>query len=103
MPILKPVISMAVAGAIALSAYTHLNADNRGQIASVEKVVVDTVGSGIGWLSATIASWVPYRLPEMQPNGDIVIKRLPPAEQPQPSERDLPETGPPPAAAATNT
>ena len=89
-PILKPVISIAVAGVVALSAYAHLDEGQRGKVASVEKAVMDTVGSGIDWVSATIAAWVPYRLPRMEPNGDILIKRLPPEQ-------------PPPAPSATNT
>ena len=102
MPILKPVISMAIAGAIALSAYAHLSDNQLGRIASVEKAVVDTVGFGFGWLSETISDWVPYRLPEMQPNGDIVIKHLSPEES-GPAEEAPPETKLPPPPAATNT
>jgi len=101
-PILKPVISIAIAGVLALSAYAHLDEGQRGTIASVEKVVVDTVGSGIAWVSGTIAAWVPYRLPHMEPNGDIVIKRLSPA-QPPPVEKSVPEIEPPPVPPATNT
>jgi hypothetical protein len=101
-PILKPVISLAIAGAIALSAYSHLNDGQRGTIASVEKTVVNTVGSGIGWLTGTIASWVPYRLPQVQPNGDIVIKHLSP-EEPPPAEGGVPEIEPPRVPTATNT
>ena len=101
MPILKPVISIAIAGAVAVSAYVHLTDGQRGKIATVEKAVMDTVDSGIGWLSGTIAAWVPYRLPQVQPNGDIVIKHLSPAE-PQPAERSPPDVQPP-VAAPTNT
>lgn len=102
MPILKPVISIAIAGAVAASAYTHLTDGQRGKIATVEKAVMDTVDSGIGWLSGTIAALVPYRLPQVQPNGDIVIKHLTP-ESPQPTEKSSPLEAQPPAAAPTNT
>ena len=101
MPILKPVISIAIAGVLALSAYAHLDEGQRGTIASVEKVVVDTVGSGIAWVSGTIAAWVPYRLPHMEPNGDILIKRLSP--EPPPAEKSPPDIEPPPVPSATNT
>jgi hypothetical protein len=101
-PILKPVISIAIAGAVAVSAYVHLTDGQRGKIATVEKAVMDTVDSGIGWLSGTIAAWVPYRLPQVQPNGDIVIKHLSPGE-PQPAEKNQPEDAQPSAAAPTNT
>ena len=102
MPILKPVISIAVAGAVAVSAYTHLSEGQRGTIATVEKAVINTVDSGIGWLSGTIATLVPYRLPQMQPNGDIVIKHLSP-ERPPAAEKSLPLDEQPPPSAATNT
>jgi sugar/nucleoside kinase (ribokinase family) len=101
-PILKPVISLAVAGALALSAYAQLNQGQRGTIASVEKAVVDTVGSGIGWMSTTIAAWVPYRLPRMEPNGDIVIKRLSPDQAPPAAQAPVEEERPQ-SPAATNT
>lgn len=102
MPILKPVISIAVAGAIAFSAYARLNDGQRGQLASVEKAVVDTVDSGWQWVSATVAAWVPYRMPEVQDNGDIVIKRLSPDHAP-PAEPAPAYVAPPSAPAATNT
>jgi hypothetical protein len=101
-PILKPVISIAIAGAIAFSAYAHLDDGQRQKVATVEKAVMDTLDSGFGWVSATVAAWVPYRMPQVAPNGDIVIKRVgsdraPPAET-------APAYVPPPATtAATNT
>ena len=51
----KPIVSIAVAGAVLASAYSHLSGDQRGKIASVEKTVFATVDSGISWLGATIA------------------------------------------------
>ncbi len=102
MPILKPIISLAVAGAIVSSAYSHLTEGQRGQIAAAGRTVMETVDSGVSWLSATFAALVPYRLPQLQPNGDIVIKRLPP-EPGRPAERPLPDASPPPSAAPTNT
>jgi hypothetical protein len=100
--ILKPIVSIAVAGAVLASAYSHLSGDQRGKIASVEKTVFATVDSGISWLGATVAAWVPYRLPEVQPNGDIVIKHLSP-EPSQPAEKGSPLDARPPAPAPTNT
>jgi hypothetical protein len=102
LPILKPIISIAIAGGVALSAYTHLSDGQRGKIASAGEAVMATVDSGIGWLTGTVAAWVPYRMPHVEPNGDIVIKRLLP-ERPQPAEKASPEYVQPPAPTATNT
>ncbi len=102
MPILKPIVSIAVAGAVLASAYTHLSGEQRGQIASVEKTVLATVGSGFDWVAGTVAAWLPYRLPEVQPNGDIVIKHLSP-EAAHPADKASPLDTRPPAPNATNT
>jgi hypothetical protein len=95
-------ISIAIAGGVALSAYTHLSDGQRGKIAAAGEAVMATVDSGIGWLSGTVAALLPYRLPQVEPNGDIVIKRLAP-ERPQPAEKATPEYVQPPAPGATNT
>ena len=102
MAILKPIVSIVVAGAVLASAYTHLSGDQRGTIATVEKTVMASVDSGISWLSGTIAALVPYRLPQVQPNGDIVIKRVAPA-LPQPAQQNSPLDARPSPPAPTNT
>jgi len=102
LPIIKPIISIAIAGGVALSAYSHLSDGQRGKITAAGEAVMATVDSGISWLSGTVAALVPYRLPQMQPNGDIVIKRLSPERSPPP-ENASPQYVAPPAATATNT
>ena len=102
MAILKPIVSIAVAGAVLASAYTHLSGDQQAKIAGAEKTVLATVDSGFAWVTGTIAAWLPYRLPEVQPNGDIVIKHLP-SEAARPAEKVSPLDTRPPSPAATNT
>lgn len=63
-----------------------------GPLSETEEAIVDALRRTMELLSSTIDSVIVYELPEMLPNGDIIIRRKRPLpEQPPPME---PEEGP---------
>jgi hypothetical protein len=78
-PLAKPLISLAIASLFAVSAFLQSHDPaGQGTLSRVKQAVVGTIGNGIDWMSGAIASVLPYQLPEVQPNGDIVIKHVSP-------------------------
>lgn len=88
MPIAKPLISIAAAILVAAGVFTRVGSNDPAQpgpLAGVEKAVVGTIEQGLEFLSVAIDTVLPYRLPEVLPNGDIIIRYTPLPETPPPA------------------
>lgn len=93
MPVVKPLISVAAALLVAAGVFTRVGEGNpaqSGPLVWVENAVVGTVETGLEFLSTAIDTVFPYRAPEVLPNGDIIIRYMPPPEAPP-----VPEPEPP--------
>lgn len=87
MPIAKPLISIAGAILVAAGVFTRIGSNDPAQpgpLAGVENAVVGTIEEGLEFLSVAIDTVLPYRLPEVMPNGDIIIRYTPLPEAPSP-------------------
>ncbi len=93
MPIAKPLISIA-ALLVAADVFTRVDGSDPtqpGPLARVEKAIAGTVDQGLEFLSVAIDTVLPYKLPEVLPNGDIIIRYTPSPEPAAP----VPEAEPP--------
>jgi hypothetical protein len=98
----KTFIAVAGAGVIAicLAASAHAQATTgsepppKGPLDDIQQSVISAIEKGLNILSVAIGKVLPYKLPEVLPNGDIIIRYVPPEPPPPPL--------PPPADAPTD-
>jgi hypothetical protein len=84
-PLTKPLISIAAAILVAAGVFTRVGGSDPAQpspLAGVEEAVVGTIEKGLEFLSVAVDTVLPYRLPEVLPNGDIIIRYAPLPETP---------------------
>jgi hypothetical protein len=60
-------------------------------LSATEQTIVDTLTRAMSFLSRTFDKVVIYELPEVLPNGDIIIRRKHP--KPEPNKAPPPESG----------
>jgi hypothetical protein len=60
-------------------------------LSATEQTIVDTLTRAMSFLSRTFDKVVIYELPEVLPNGDIIIRRKHP--KPEPDKAAAPENG----------
>jgi len=53
-------------------------------LSEIQTAVVDAIATGLSFLSTAIGTVLPYKLPEVLPNGDIIIRYVPPPESSSP-------------------
>lgn len=91
MSAMKTFIAVAVAGLIAIgvAASAHAQATTtepppKGPLDDIEQSVISAIEKGLNILSVAIGKVLPYELPEVLPNGDIIIRYVPPEPPPAP-------------------
>ena len=87
----KTFIAIAGAGLIAIgvAANAHAQATTtepqpKGPLDDIQQSVISAVEKGLSILSVAIGKVLPYKLPEVLPNGDIIIRYVPPEPPPAP-------------------
>jgi hypothetical protein len=88
----KTFIAIAAAGLIAIGvaanahaqATTGSEAPPKGPLDDIQQSVVSAIEKGLSLLSTAIGKVLPYKLPEVLPNGDIIIRYVPPEPPPPP-------------------
>jgi hypothetical protein len=87
----KTFIAIAGAGliAIGLAANAHAQATTtepppKGPLDDIQQSVISAIEKGLNLLSVAIGKVLPYKLPEVLPNGDIIIRYVPPEPPPAP-------------------
>ncbi len=55
----------------------------KGALDELEKSVVSAIEKGLQLISVAIGTVLPYKLPEVLPNGDIIIRYSPPPPVPE--------------------
>jgi hypothetical protein len=96
----KKFIAIAAAGLLAVgvaaNAYAQATTGSepppKGPLDDLQQSVVSAIEQGLNLLSVAVGKVLPYKLPEVLPNGDIIIRYVPPE----------PEPAPPPPAAPTD-
>lgn len=81
--ILRPVavaLTLASSAGVA-SSQTETAPLERKPPSEIEQMLVDGLTKALNMLSYTWGSVVPYALPEIMPNGDIIIRRKGPRNQ----------------------
>lgn len=92
----KRLIALGLTGCILLGGGSLALAQTAGEPASpspqqqstfskVEKTLADYLQKGMNLFSSTVETVVPYKAPEVLPNGDIIIRRAPDAAKTDPS------------------
>ena len=89
----KTFIAIAGAGLIAIgvAANAHAQATTtepqpKGPLDDIQQSVISAIEKGLNILSVAIGKVLPYKLPEILPNGDIIIRYVPPEPPPPPAE-----------------
>ena len=92
---------MAGAGIIAIgvAAGAHAQATTtepqpKGPLDDIQQSVISAIEKGLNILSVAIGKVLPYKLPEVLPNGDIIIRYVPPEPPPVPPPADVPADEP---------
>ena len=88
----KTFIAVAAAGLIAAGAAANAHAQAttgseppaKGPLDDIQQSVVSAIEKGLDILSIAIGKVLPYKLPEVLPNGDIIIRYVPPEPPPAP-------------------
>ena len=97
----KTFIAIAGAGVIAIgvAASAHAQATTtepqpKGPLDDIQQSVVSALEKGLNLLSIAIGKVLPYKLPEVLPNGDIIMRYVPPEPPPAPPPTDAPADEP---------
>jgi hypothetical protein len=88
----KTFIAIAGAGLIAIGVAANAHAQPttgtepppKGPLDDIQQSVVSAIEKGLNLLSIAIGKVLPYKLPEVLPNGDIIIRYVPPEPPPEP-------------------
>jgi hypothetical protein len=86
----KKFIAIAGAGLIAVGVAANAFAQPttgsepppKGPLDDLQQSVVSAIEKGLNLLSVAIGKVLPYKLPEVLPNGDIIIRYVPPEPEP---------------------
>jgi hypothetical protein len=86
----KKFIAIAGAGLLAVGvaanaygqATTGSEPPPKGPLDDLQQSVVSAIEKGLNLLSVAIGKVLPYKLPEVLPNGDIIIRYVPPEPEP---------------------
>ena len=68
-------------------------AQGRGPLGETEEAIVEALKRTLELLSKTLDTLTIYELPEILPNGDIIIRRKPPQREPEKEEPASPDEG----------
>ena len=89
----RPLLSTIVAGMLAIGIAASASAQTpepidppKDPLADIQKSVVAAIEKGLNLLSVAIGTVVPYKMPEILPNGDIIIRYSPPPPPDAPAE-----------------
>lgn len=74
-------LSIAIAAG-ALAQEPTVTYPPKGALDELEKSVVSAIEKGLQLISVAIGTVLPYKLPEVLPNGDIIIRYSPPPPTP---------------------
>lgn len=101
MSVRKTFIAIAGASVIAIgvAASAHAQATTgepppKGPLDDIQQSVISAIEKGLNILSVAIGKVLPYKLPEVLPNGDIIIRYVPPEPPPAPPPADAPTDEP---------
>lgn len=89
----KPFIAIVGAGLLAISVIASAHAQattppepqTKGPLDDIQELVVSALEKGLNLLSVMIGKVLPYKMPEVLPNGDIIIRYVPPPEPAPPA------------------
>jgi hypothetical protein len=98
----KKFIAIAGAGLLAVGVAANAYAQGttgsepppKGPLDDLQQSVVSAIEKGLNLLSVAIGTVLPYKLPEVLPNGDIIIRYVPPEPPPAPPPADTPADEP---------